>query len=94
MASELPALKVLLVRGNSIFSHGKTQVITETAGYFWSRSFCKVSVEVAHASRGRRDCRGPRKEELEESTSQFPLLLENMKEVHSLHCGSTYRSVE
>lgn len=74
--------------------HGKTQVITETAGYFWSRSFCKVSVEVAHASRGRRDCRGPRKEELEESTSQFPLLLENMKEVHSLHCGSTYRSVE
>ena len=74
--------------------HGKTQVITETAGYFWSRSFCKVSVEVAHASRGRRDCRGPRKEELEESTSQFPLPLENIKEVHSLHCGSTYRSVE
>ena len=59
-------------------------MITETAGYFWSRSFCKVSVEVAHASRGRRDCRGPRKEELEESMSQLRLPLENIKEVLSL----------
>lgn len=59
-------------------------MITETAGYFWSRSFCKVSVEVAHASRGRRDRRGPGKEELEESTSQLRLPLENIKEVLSL----------
>ena len=81
------SLKVLLMRGDSVFSPWEEKCDDRDHWLLLCRSFCRVSVEVARASRGRRDCGGPGKEETEESTSQFPLPLESIKEAHCLSCG-------
>lgn len=72
MASDLPTLQHSWWGAIPFSSHGKTYVITETTGYFWSTGFCEGPVEVAYASRGIGDCRRPGKEELEEPTSPCP----------------------